>query len=131
MNLAISVCLLLAGLALTPKGAAAQSADSLPPGVTREMIARGKTVFGGAGLCAACHGTNAKGAVGPDLTDREWLHHDGSYEALVKQILTGIDDQQSKTGQIMPPKGGSAISDDDVKAVAAYVWTLSHKGKSD
>ena len=29
-------------------------------------------------------------------------------------------------GAIMPPKGGSAITDDQVKAVAAYVWTLSH-----
>jgi cytochrome c5 len=27
----------------------------------------------------------------------------------------------------MPPKGGSSISDDDVKAVAAYVYSLSHK----
>jgi cytochrome c5 len=27
----------------------------------------------------------------------------------------------------MPPRGGSTISDDDVKAVAAYVYSLSHK----
>jgi len=26
----------------------------------------------------------------------------------------------------MPPKGGSQISEDDVKAVAAYVWSLSN-----
>jgi cytochrome c5 len=47
----------------------------------------------------------------------------------VKQILAGIDADSSKTGQIMPPKGGSAITEDDVKAVAAYVWSLSHKVK--
>jgi mono/diheme cytochrome c family protein len=27
----------------------------------------------------------------------------------------------------MPAKGGSTISDDDVKAVAAYVYSLGHK----
>ena len=27
----------------------------------------------------------------------------------------------------MPPKGGSSITDDEVKAVAAYVYSLSHK----
>ena len=103
----------------------AQAADSLPEGVTAEMVAKGKKIFGGAGLCMACHGPQGKGLTGPDLTDKTWLHHDGSYQALVKQITAGIDDKASKTGVIMPPKGGSGISDDDVKAVAAYVWTLS------
>ena len=28
---------------------------------------------------------------------------------------------------MMPPKGGSTITDDQVKAVAAYVYSLSHK----
>jgi len=114
----------LALLALAPP-VAAQTADSLPPGVTPELVARGKVIYNGNGLCMACHGTNAKGVTGPDLTDTTWLHHDGSFEALVKQITAGIDDKASKTGQIMPPRGGSAISDEDVKAVAAYVWTLS------
>jgi len=114
----------LALLALAPP-VAAQTADSLPPGVTPELVARGKVIYNGSGLCMACHGTNAKGVTGPDLTDTTWLHHDGSFEALVKQITAGIDDKASKTGQIMPPRGGSAISDEDVKAVAAYVWTLS------
>jgi cytochrome c5 len=27
----------------------------------------------------------------------------------------------------MPPKGGATLSDDDVKAIAAYVYSLSHK----
>jgi mono/diheme cytochrome c family protein len=116
--------LLTLALLLTAGPLAAQRADSLPEGVTVEMVAKGKKVFGGAGLCMACHGPLGKGLTGPDLTDKTWLHHDGSYAALVKQITEGIDDKASKTGVIMPPRGGSAISDDDVKAVAAYVWTL-------
>jgi mono/diheme cytochrome c family protein len=116
-------------LSIAAPAVAAAQADSLPPGVTKEMVTKGKSVFLGAGLCLACHGQDGKGVIGPNLTDQTWLHIDGSYDAIITQILSGVDASQSKTGQIMPPKGGSAISDADVKAVAAYVWTLSHKGK--
>jgi len=116
--------ILIAALQAPPSPVRAQAADSLPPGVTAAMITNGKKLFGGAGLCMACHGPQGKGLTGPDLTDATWLHHDGSYDALVKQITEGIDEKASKTGQTMPAKGGSSISDDDVRAVAAYVWTL-------
>jgi len=119
----------VAVLSIAAPAAASAQADSLPPGVTKEMVAKGKGVFLGAGLCMACHGQDGKGVIGPNLTDQTWLHIDGSYEAIIKQILSGVDASQSKTGQIMPPKGGSSIGDADVKAVAAYVWTLSRKGK--
>jgi cytochrome c oxidase cbb3-type subunit 3 len=35
-------------------------------------IESGKTIF--AQNCAACHGKNAEGVVGPNLTDEFWLH---------------------------------------------------------
>ena len=116
--------LLTLALVIPGRPLLAQAADSLPEGVTAEMVAKGKKVFGGPGLCMACHGPQGKGMTGPDLTDATWLHFDGSYEAIVKIVTGGIDDKESKTGVIMPPKGGSGISDDDVKAVAAYVWSL-------
>jgi mono/diheme cytochrome c family protein len=121
----------LAGLAifLGAGGLPVRQADSLPSGVTRAMVDRGKQLFQGAGLCIACHGVDAKGAIGPNLTDTIWLHHDGSYEALVRQILLGIDQKSSKSGQIMPPKGGSSLAEKDLRAVAAYVWTLSRKAR--
>lgn len=121
----LTAALALAGLA-APRPAQAQGADSLPPGVTADMVAKGKGIFGGNGLCLACHGPDGKGTIGPNLTDKTWLHSDGSYEAIVRQIVSGIDARASKTGQIMPPRGGSGISDAEVRAVAAYVWTLSH-----
>lgn len=103
------------------------SAAPAPAGITPELIAQGDKVFHGPGNCYACHGTNAQGAVGPNLTDAEWLHSKGSFEEIVAQVTNGVPKEESKTGIPMPAKGGGSISDDDVKAVAAYVYSLSHK----
>ena len=98
-----------------------------PAGVTASAIAQGDSIFHSKGNCYACHGANAQGAVGPNLTDAEWIHSDGSYDAIVKQVTTGVTKEESKSGIPMPAKGGSSITDDEVKAVAAYVYSLSHK----
>jgi cbb3-type cytochrome c oxidase subunit III len=92
------------------------------------VIAKGDSIFHGAGMCYACHGQKAEGVVGPNLTDAEWIHGDGSIDMIIKTVTHGIPKEESKSGIVMPPKGGSTISDDDVKAVAAYVYSLSHKG---
>jgi mono/diheme cytochrome c family protein len=102
-------------------------AQTAPAGVTPAAIAQGDSIFHSKGNCYACHGANGQGAVGPNLTDAEWLHSDGSYDAIVKQVTTGVPQAESKSGIPMPPKGGSSITDDEVKAVAAYVYSLSHK----
>jgi mono/diheme cytochrome c family protein len=99
-------------------------------GVTPAAITLGDSLFHSKGNCYACHGANAQGAVGPNLTDAEWIHSDGSYDAIVKQITTGVTAEESKSKIPMPPKGGSQITDDEVKAVAAYVYSLSHKKPS-
>jgi mono/diheme cytochrome c family protein len=49
------------------------------------------------------------------------------YDEIVAQITSGIPKEQSRSGIAMPPKGGGTLSDDDVKAIAAYVHSLSHK----
>jgi mono/diheme cytochrome c family protein len=98
-----------------------------PAGATPAVIAQGDSIFHSKGNCYACHGANGQGAVGPNLTDAEWLHSDGSYDAIVKQVTNGVPQAESKSGIPMPPKGGATITDDEVKAVAAYVYSLSHK----
>ena len=104
----------------------AQRADSLPAGVTAGMISDGQKIYAGAGLCSACHGPQAKGTtgLGPNLTDAEWLHSNGTFDALVAQITAGVPANKSKTGVAMPPKGGAALTDAQIRAVAAYVWSL-------
>ena len=105
--------------------AAAQA--KLPAGVTPAMIAKGKTVFTTTGLCFACHGMDAKGMVGPNLTDQTWIHGKGTYPEIVQIVTIGIPVEKTTLGKgAMAPKGGSQISEDDVKAVSAYVWSLSN-----
>lgn len=100
--------------------------QELPEGVTAEMVAQGKTIYSGAGICSSCHGPAGAGvpSLGADLTDAEWLHSDGTYEGVVKTVKEGVTAQASSSGIPMPAKGGTKISDDDVNAVSAYVWTL-------
>ena len=114
-------------LAFAAVVAARPAQAQTPASVTPAAIAQGDSIFHTSGNCYACHGANAQGAVGPNLTDAEWLHSDGSYDAILKQIMIGVTQAESKTGIMMPPKGGSSITDDQAKAVAAYVYSLSHK----
>ncbi len=115
--------LTLIGVLTAPTMLEAQ-ADALPDSVTPAMVAEGATLFQGAGICAACHGPDGTGLTGPDLTDDEWLHSDGSYESIVERILAGVPADSSKSGIPMLPKGGSQLTDAQVRLVAAYVWSL-------
>jgi mono/diheme cytochrome c family protein len=94
------------------------------------LIARGDAVFHGPGNCYACHGSKGEGLVGPNLTDSEWIHSKGTLEDIEAQINHGVTKEEAKSGIPMPPKGGATISDEDVKACAAYVYSLSQKSGS-
>lgn len=114
--------------ALHAAPAAAQSKPA-PPAVTPAAIAAGDTIFHKSGNCYACHSATAQGTpgLGPNLTDAEWIHGDGSYDMIVATVTKGIAKDASKSGVVMPAKGGGTITDDQVKQVAAYIYSLSHK----
>ena len=72
------------------------------------------------------HGANAKGTVlGPDLTTKSWMWSDGSYAGIAKTISGGVP-QPKKFRSPMPPMGGAQLTPDQVNAVAADIWSLSH-----
>jgi cytochrome c oxidase cbb3-type subunit 3 len=134
---------LLASLVAAPAAAQTSSETSATPaapqtaaetpasaGASSELIARGEAVYNGPGNCYACHGSKGVGLVGPNLADAEWLHSKGTLEEIEAQITNGVPKEQSKSGIPMPPKGGSTISEEDVKACAAYVHSLSQKSGS-
>ena len=108
---------------------AAVSADTTK--ITPEMLALGNEIFHGRAanaICYTCHGmdaTGGPGGLGPNLTDGEWLNNDGTYGAIINTIRTGVPQPQNAPAP-MPPYGGAPLSDEQLRAVAAYVYSLSH-----
>lgn len=116
--------------AAAPAGAQAAAGPvtvppNLPAGVTGDMIQQGTQIFHGAGNCYTCHGMDAKGtSLAPDLTATThlWVSDYPSYVAL---ITKGVP-QPKQHPAPMPAMGGAQLTPDQVKAVAAYEWSLSH-----
>ena len=105
--------------------AAAATDMNLPEGVTSAMVAEGEGIFGGAGICFTCHMQGGVGGpLAPNLTDDAWLNVDGSYESIVENIMTGVLEPKEHPSPMLP-RGGTNITDEQVRAVGAYVWTLS------
>lgn len=98
------------------------------PSTDPQSIALGQNIFRGqaaGGTCFTCHGPDAKGTqLGPDLTDAQWLNADGSYASIVTTITTGVSKPKQYPG-VMPPFGGAQLTPEQVRAVAAYVFSLS------
>jgi mono/diheme cytochrome c family protein len=95
------------------------------------MIARGDSIFHGkiaGGTCITCHQANAKGIPGlaPDLTDKTWLHSDGSLAAIITTIEKGVAKPKQAVAPMLP-KGGTNLTPEQIHAVAAYVHSLSAK----
>lgn len=124
---AVSLSCCLALFAASPVAAQQQPAPLDPAKVTA-----GKAIFEGRGLCFSCHGVKGEGMLGPatrlNADKAEWLHHDGTLKGVIAVIKAGVDEDASKSGQIMPPLGGAKLSDEQVEQVASYVLQL-HRQK--
>ncbi len=104
--------------------------------ITPQMVAEGDSLFhgqvGGQAICYTCHGQDAKGTqLAPDLTDNTWLNGDGSYGFIVNTVTTGVPTPKQHPSP-MPPMGGATLTQSQIQAVAAYVYSLTHPnvGKS-
>jgi glucose/arabinose dehydrogenase/mono/diheme cytochrome c family protein len=106
----------------------------VPEGATPQMVALGERVYRGQvgdAACTGCHGADGKGSpLGPDLTgkDKKWLWSDGSYAGIKKTIAEGVA-QPKQYRSPMPAMGGAELTPEQLSAVAAYVWALSHNAK--
>lgn len=100
--------------------------DSAP--VTAAEIALGDSVFNGKGLggmCSPCHGHNGVGTgAAPSLADSVWIHGDGSLGFIEGTIYQGVP-HPLQHPLPMPPLGRS-LTERQLHAVAAYVYSLSH-----
>jgi cytochrome c oxidase cbb3-type subunit III len=94
--------------------------DTLAPGIANphasdaQAIERGKKLFS-AMNCAGCHGYDAKGGMGPDLTDTYWLYG-GTPVMIYKSIYEGRP-QGMPAWQAMLPT-------DPIWDIVAYIQSL-------
>lgn len=114
----------------THPNAGAEANLRVPEGATRALVAEGERIYrgqvGGA-ACTGCHGMNGEGSpLGPALNGKKWLWSDGSLTGIAKTITEGVS-QPKEYRSPMPAKGGAQLTEEQVKAVAAYVWSLSHR----
>lgn len=66
--------------------------------------------------CVPCHGPEGQGLVGPNLTDKYWLHG-GSAESIIKSISEGIP-----TKGMVPWK--AILGPKKIKETAAFIMSL-------
>ena len=106
--------------------AAAQAAAN-PPASDDTIIAmlgdQAALAMGAEGFkntCAACHGAEGQGLIGPNLTDAYWLHGARPTE-IEKTIANGVIEKGMPGWEI-------SLGKDRVRAISAYV--LSMKGKN-
>lgn len=80
----------------------------------KAVIAKGKAKFDE--VCAACHGTQGQGDVGPNLTDPYWLHG-GSIKDIFKTIKYGVPEKGMISWQ-------DQLKASEMQALAGYILTL-------
>ena len=78
------------------------------------QVEEGKQVF--ASTCSACHAPEGQGLVGPNLTDRFWIHGNKPSD-IARSVTEGFADKG------MPP-WGALLGQDKVRKVAAFVVSL-------
>ena len=119
----------LAAIAKPPEGTHEDAgAEVVPPGATAAMVTLGNRIFHGetGAACTGCHGADGSGStLGPNLASGKWLWSDGSLSGIAGTITGGVL-QPKQYRAPMPAMGGAQLSPDQVNALAAYVWSLSH-----
>jgi cytochrome c oxidase cbb3-type subunit 3 len=102
-----------------PQAQALVSADGSNPlrGDT-QAIAEGEKYF--KAVCAACHGSNAEGIVGPSLTDSEWIHGNTD-QAVYSLIMKGIAIEETKLGRGPMPAHENSLGSEKVYQIVAWL----------
>jgi mono/diheme cytochrome c family protein len=109
----------------------AQSAPGLTS-TTSKMVLVGDSLFNN-NSCKKCHGIGGVGGkFAPDLTQGPWIQIAGEYADIVRIITNGVPPGGVRDTVHHPfdmhPRGGSNFSDEQIRDIAAYVWTISrHK----
>lgn len=110
----------------TAAPAPAAKPAAVPAGATAADVTEGQKIFAATGNCFTCHGPDGGGtALAPPLNDAQWLHINGDYAAIQQIVNNGVPTPKQFPAA-MPAKGGAQLTEQQVKQVAAYVYSLSH-----
>lgn len=69
-----------------------------------------------AAKCASCHGDKGQGLVGPNLTDKAWIHGSAP-EQIFAVVAKGVLDKG------MPPWEG-ILKEDELQGVVAFIYSI-------
>lgn len=105
----------VAPVAATPT----ESDEELTAAFASINLADGKAQYDG--KCAACHGQELQGLIGPNLTDNYWLHGKGTPSDIVKVVRVGVADKGM-------PAWENMLKKEEIYAVTAYI--ISKKGSN-
>lgn len=67
--------------------------------------------------CSSCHGPDGGGGIGPNLTDKFWIHGKGSLVDIAQVVSEGVADKGMPQWKLMLKK-------DEIYSVVAYVKSL-------
>jgi cytochrome c oxidase cbb3-type subunit 3 len=105
-----------------------QSASSFNEGDLEKKFAaiasldQGSVIF--TAKCAACHGQKGEGLIGPNLTDKFWIHG-GMRADIVKVINEGVLDKGM-------PAWAASLKEEEIFAVSKFIFEMRNspiKGK--
>lgn len=85
--------------------------------VANDGVSTGKVVY--ENNCLACHNENARGDVGPNLTDKHWLIAKGTPETIYNVVFTGSE----ANGM---PAWAELLTKDEIYQAVAYVASLKN-----
>lgn len=99
---------------------------TLPQGVSAEQGEEGRALYGRA--CIMCHGEKGEGTqLGPALTDGQWAGgRSGTFEEITQLVREGIPEPADSAYAVpMPPRGDGSFTDEQIRAVAAYTYSIA------
>lgn len=97
----------------TKKSAPVETEEDLQKAMSAQgVLEMGSKVY--TTTCSACHGQQLQGLIGPNLTDKYWLHGKGTRMDIIGVVRKGVLDKGM-------PAWEEALKADEVVAVTAYV----------
>ncbi|OFZ31087.1 MAG: hypothetical protein A2622_00340 [Bdellovibrionales bacterium RIFCSPHIGHO2_01_FULL_40_29] len=97
----------------SPGSGAADTEDDLLKLISsQEALAAGKLVYDS--KCAACHGVELQGIIGPNLVDDYWIHGQGKLAQMSVTVRQGVLDKGM-------PGWESVLNSDEIRSVVAFI----------